>query len=78
MTRRGPLGGSPDIRLARVRDLARWNDRTERRLPEVLALLEEAVTVAGRERARLLAEPARTATREPGHRPERVLVAAGR
>ena len=69
---------SPDIRLARVRDLARWNDRTERRLPEVLALLEEAVTVARRERARLLAEPARTATREPGHRPERVLVAAGR
>ena len=45
----------PDVRLARVRDLARWNDRAERRLPEVLALLAEAVVVAGRERVRLWA-----------------------
>ena len=33
----------PDVRLARVRDLARWNDRAERRLPDVLDLLAEAV-----------------------------------
>jgi len=46
---------SPDVRLARVRDLARWNDRGERRLPEVLALLAEAVVVAGRERVRIWA-----------------------
>lgn len=55
----------PDVRLARVRDLARWNDRAERRLPEVLALLAEAVVVAGRERVRLWAQSASSAASVP-------------
>ncbi len=45
----------PAVRLARVRDLARWNDRPGRRLPEVLALLDEAGMRAGAERDRLRA-----------------------
>ena len=52
----------PDVRLARVRDLARWNDRAERRLPDVLALLAEAVVVAGRERVRLWASASSAAS----------------
>ena len=55
----------PDVRLARVRDLARWNDRAERRLPEVLALLAEAVVVAGRERVRLWASASGAASVRP-------------
>jgi hypothetical protein len=55
----------PDVRLARVRDLARWNDRAERRLPEVLALLAEAVVVAGRERVRIWAQSASSAASVP-------------
>ena len=45
----------PDVRLARVRDLARWNDRRGRRLGEVLALLADAADVAAAERDRLRA-----------------------
>ena len=55
----------PDVRLARVRDLARWNDRAERRLPDVLALLAEAVVVAGRERVRVRAQSASSAASVP-------------
>ena len=59
----------PDVRLARVRDLARWNDRAERRLPEVLALLAEAVVVAGRERVRLWASASSAASVRPSSYP---------
>jgi hypothetical protein len=59
----------PDVRLARVRDLARWNDRAERRLPEVLALLAEAVVVAGRERVRLWTSASSAASVRPSSYP---------
>jgi hypothetical protein len=56
----------PDVRRARVRDLARWNDRGERRLPDVLALLAAAVAVARCEGDRLrAAQSASSAARVP-------------
>ena len=56
---------SPEVRLARVRDLTRWNDRPGRRVDEVVALVTRADQLAGAEMARLRAElgllaPART------------------
>jgi hypothetical protein len=46
----------PEVRLARVRDLTRWNDRAGRRVEEVLALLGAADRLAAAEADRLRAE----------------------
>lgn len=46
----------PDVRLARVRDLTRWNDRPARRVGEVLALLAAADLLAAAEADSMRAE----------------------
>lgn len=46
---------APQVRLARVRDLTRWNDAPVRTRPEVLGLLGRADEVAAYEMARLRA-----------------------
>ena len=45
----------PEVRLARVRDLTHWNDAPDRRLADVLALLEAADGCAAAEMERLRA-----------------------
>ncbi|HEY3534177.1 MAG TPA: hypothetical protein VGK60_01315 [Pedococcus sp.] len=47
---------SPQVRLARVRDLTRWNDRHGRTVQEVVALIRRAEQLAAAEMVRLRAE----------------------
>ena len=50
----------PDVRLARVRDLARWNDQPGRTADEVIGLLAATEVTATGEMARLRSEAAAT------------------